>query len=108
MLVTYFSKRIYRNTIEQSTPWRMPLLRDLRFPYGQQEVDDAVTFRKNRGKPIAWAVEDHGNYYWPASYKRCLCDLATGNCNATRTLIAQFLAGLHYPLQGGIRYVRFG
>lgn len=33
------------------------------FKYGQEEVDAAVIFRKERRKPIAWAIEDHGEYY---------------------------------------------
>ncbi|MCL6557756.1 MAG: IS200/IS605 family accessory protein TnpB-related protein [Firmicutes bacterium] len=33
------------------------------FKYGQEEVDAALIFQKDRRKPIAWAIEDHGEYY---------------------------------------------
>jgi IS605 OrfB family transposase len=44
-------------------------VKDLLFPYGQQQVESAVLAqqkckdKKKYGKPIAWAVEDHGDYY---------------------------------------------
>lgn len=33
------------------------------FRYGQEEVDAALILQSERRKPIAWAVEDHGEYY---------------------------------------------
>jgi IS605 OrfB family transposase len=33
------------------------------FRYGQEEVDAALVFQSERRKPIAWAIEDHGEYY---------------------------------------------
>lgn len=33
------------------------------FKYGQEEVDAAIIFQGERRKPIAWAIEDHGEYY---------------------------------------------
>ncbi|WP_199613980.1 IS200/IS605 family accessory protein TnpB-related protein [Paenibacillus alkalitolerans] len=58
-----FKYDVQSKTLHMHLPLGVYELRNLRFPYGQQEVDDAVTYRKNRGKPIAWAVEDHGDYY---------------------------------------------
>lgn len=42
---------------------------NLSFPYGQEQVNTSVQNqwnckdKKNSGKPIGWAIEDHGNYY---------------------------------------------
>jgi IS605 OrfB family transposase len=42
---------------------------DLLFPYGQEKVETAISAQKNckdkkkHGKPIAWSIEDHGEYY---------------------------------------------
>ncbi|RJO61806.1 MAG: transposase [Dehalococcoidia bacterium] len=33
------------------------------FKYGQKEVDAALIFQSERKKPIAWAIEDRGEYY---------------------------------------------
>lgn len=33
------------------------------FKYGQENVDAALIFQKERRKPIAWAIEDCGEYY---------------------------------------------
>jgi IS605 OrfB family transposase len=33
------------------------------FKYGQEEVDAALVFQSERRRPIAWAIEDHGEYY---------------------------------------------
>lgn len=33
------------------------------FRYGQEEVDAALIFQSERRKPIAWAIEDRGEYY---------------------------------------------
>lgn len=33
------------------------------FPYGQENVDKALRNQKTWKKPIAWEVEDHGDYY---------------------------------------------
>jgi len=33
------------------------------FKYGQKEVGDALIFQNERRKPIAWSIEDHGDYY---------------------------------------------
>ncbi|MDH7577659.1 MAG: IS200/IS605 family accessory protein TnpB-related protein [Bacillota bacterium] len=33
------------------------------FRYGQEEVDSAILLQGERRKPIAWAIEDHGEYY---------------------------------------------
>lgn len=47
------------------------------FPYGQERVEEAVTNqlqcknKKVHGKPIAWSVEDHGDYY----IVKCLVDV---------------------------------
>lgn len=45
------------------------LVENLHFPYGQEEIENAVLTQENCknkkkfGKPIAWSVEDHGDYY---------------------------------------------
>ncbi|MED3883964.1 IS200/IS605 family accessory protein TnpB-related protein [Priestia aryabhattai] len=47
------------------------------FPYGQEEVTNAVLCQQNckdkkaNGKPISWSVEDHGEYY----IIKCLIDV---------------------------------
>jgi IS605 OrfB family transposase len=47
------------------------------FPYGQEQVDNAVLHQRNckdkktNGKPISWSVEDHGDYY----IIKCLLDV---------------------------------
>lgn len=47
------------------------------FPYGQEEVTNAVLRQQNckdkkaNGKPISWSVEDHGEYY----IIKCLIDV---------------------------------
>jgi len=33
------------------------------FRYGQEEIDTAFIFQNERRKPIAWTIEDHGDYY---------------------------------------------
>ena len=33
------------------------------FKYGQEEVNNAILHIKERRKPIAWTIEDHGDYY---------------------------------------------
>lgn len=33
------------------------------FKYGQKELDSAIIHQSDRKKPIAWAIEDHGEYY---------------------------------------------
>lgn len=44
-------------------------INDVCFPFGQVEVNSAILKqtncknKKENGKPIAWSVEDHGNYY---------------------------------------------
>jgi IS605 OrfB family transposase len=44
-------------------------IENLHFPYGQEKVDAAILNqvngknKKKDGKPIAWSVEDHGQYY---------------------------------------------
>ncbi|MGG0276920.1 IS200/IS605 family accessory protein TnpB-related protein, partial [Bacillus rhizoplanae] len=50
---------------------------NLAFPYGQEQVNAAVQNqwnckdKKNVGKPISWAIEDHGDYY----IFKCLIDI---------------------------------
>lgn len=47
------------------------------FPYGQEQVDNAVFRQRNcknkkvNGKPVTWSVEDHGDYY----IIKCLLDI---------------------------------
>jgi IS605 OrfB family transposase len=44
-------------------------VKNLLFPYGQEKVESAILTQKNckdkkkYGKPIAWSIEDHGEYY---------------------------------------------
>ena len=50
---------------------------NLTFPYGQEQVNAAVQNqwnckdKKKAGKPISWAIEDHGEYY----IFKCLIDI---------------------------------
>jgi IS605 OrfB family transposase len=46
-------------TLPDGTPVSVPVT----FRYGQEEVDTALIFQSERRKPIAWAVEDHEEYY---------------------------------------------
>ncbi|MGB9847296.1 MAG: hypothetical protein ACPLRH_07305, partial [Desulfotomaculales bacterium] len=46
-------------TLPDGTPVSVPVT----FRYGQEEVDAALIFQSERRKPIAWAIEDHGEYY---------------------------------------------
>ncbi|PEP40078.1 transposase, partial [Bacillus pseudomycoides] len=47
------------------------------FPYGQEIMKEVITTqlqcknKKKHGKPIAWSVEDHGEYY----IVKCLLDV---------------------------------
>ncbi|MGG3522917.1 IS200/IS605 family accessory protein TnpB-related protein, partial [Bacillus pseudomycoides] len=47
------------------------------FPYGQEVIEEVITTqlqcknKKKHGKPIAWSVEDHGEYY----IVKCLLDV---------------------------------
>ncbi|PEF21960.1 IS200/IS605 family accessory protein TnpB-related protein [Bacillus pseudomycoides] len=47
------------------------------FPYGQETMEEVITTqlqcknKKKHGKPIAWSVEDHGEYY----IVKCLLDV---------------------------------
>jgi len=44
-------------------------IEDVLFPYGQDQMESAIETQRNckdkkkYGKPIAWSVEDHGDYY---------------------------------------------
>jgi len=44
-------------------------IEDMLFPYGQDQIESAIETqkyckdKKKHGKPVAWAVEDHGDYY---------------------------------------------
>ena len=39
------------------------VIENLEFPYGQDWLDDAIHHQKERKKPIAWKIEDYGEYY---------------------------------------------
>jgi transposase len=52
------------------TPSRVRVeINEIHFPYDQKEVENTILNqlncenKKKFGKPIAWAVEDHGAYY---------------------------------------------
>ncbi|GAB6454555.1 IS200/IS605 family accessory protein TnpB-related protein [Bacillus luti] len=58
------------------------------FPYGQESVETVITNqlqckdKKAYGKPIAWSVEDHGDYY----IVKCLVDVqANTNTNYSKS-----------------------
>ncbi|MGG0186064.1 IS200/IS605 family accessory protein TnpB-related protein, partial [Bacillus rhizoplanae] len=70
------------NTESQSLHFTTPngvavKILNLTFPYGQEQVNTAVQNqwnckdKKNAGKPISWAIEDHGDYY----IFKCLIDI---------------------------------
>jgi IS605 OrfB family transposase len=52
-------------------------IENLLFPYGQENIDCAIDFqlstkdKKKHGNPIAWSVEDHGDYY----IFKCILDI---------------------------------
>lgn len=52
-------RKILTFALPDGTPVSVPVT----FRYGQEEVDAAIAFQGERRKPIAWAVEDHGEYY---------------------------------------------
>jgi len=45
--------------LPDGTTVRVPVV----FKYGQELVDAAIAYRKERRKPVAWAIEDCGEYY---------------------------------------------
>jgi IS605 OrfB family transposase len=45
--------------LPDGTAVKVPLV----FKYGQEELDSAIIHQNKRRKPIAWAVENHGDYY---------------------------------------------
>lgn len=57
-------------------------MKNVLFPYGQNEIDSAIVNqmncenKKKYGKPIAWTVEEHGDYY----LIKCLINIDKKEC----------------------------
>jgi len=64
-----FSYDLLSNKLNYHTPSGAVSIDGVLFPYGQDEVDNAVTSQincKNKkvgGRPLSWEIEDHGDYY---------------------------------------------
>jgi IS605 OrfB family transposase len=49
--------------LELTLPGDKVIIPNLIFKYGQKQVNEALLHRKEWKKPIAWEIEDHGEYY---------------------------------------------
>lgn len=73
-----FNYNIESNHLHFKTPSGVLItMEQVLFPYGQEKVQDAIQTqmncrdKKKNGKPIAWAIEDHGDYY----IFKCITDI---------------------------------
>ncbi|WP_240520162.1 IS200/IS605 family accessory protein TnpB-related protein, partial [Bacillus sp. AFS019443] len=74
---------VFQYVMEKQELWmttstgKLVMLPAVTFPYGQEIIKEVITNqvqcknKKKHGKPIAWSVEDHGEYY----IVKCLVDV---------------------------------
>ncbi|MBY0595834.1 IS200/IS605 family accessory protein TnpB-related protein [Bacillus bingmayongensis] len=94
------------------------------FPYGQEMIEEIITTqlqcknKKKHGKPIAWSVEDHGEYY----IVKCLVDVPENphtnystsdgvvgvDCNLEHVAWANVTKDGNYKGSGSLRFSLLG
>ncbi|WP_240520163.1 IS200/IS605 family accessory protein TnpB-related protein, partial [Bacillus sp. AFS019443] len=74
---------VFQYVVENQELWmttstgKLVMFPAVTFPYGQEIIEEVITKqlqcknKKKHGKPIAWSVEDHGEYY----IVKCLVDV---------------------------------